>query len=251
MQITFWAIPMKPITIQRLNSINRLFYQTTADEFDATRGRPWPGWAEILPYIQREHNGETFSVLDVGCGNGRFGAYLADELKLEIDYHGIDNNPTLLDHAEKTLRDAPGMAYTLEQRDVVLSPPEIGEFDLVAAFGLLHHIPGNANRQTFVQQLAQRVRPGGILAFACWRFYDYERFRKRLIDWPEDLANEIEAGDYLLDWRRGDVAWRYCHHVDDAEHAQLIRASGLDDIHTYRADGADNQTNQYSLLKNT
>jgi len=243
------AKPMKPITIQRLNTINRLFYQTTATEFDATRGKPWPGWETLVPYIQRDHNGETFSVLDVGCGNGRFGAYMADALKLEIDYHGLDNNEALLKSAETTLRDAPGLAYTLERRDIVLNPPEVGEFDLVAAFGLIHHIPGYANRQTFVRQLAARVRPGGVLAFACWRFYDYDRFRKRLVDWPEDLAPVVEKNDYLLDWRRGDVAWRYCHYVDDAEHDTLVSASGLQEIHRYRADGANNRTNQYSLLR--
>jgi len=243
------AKPMKPITLQRLNSINRLFYQTTAAEFDATRGRPWPGWEVLVPYIKREPNGAAFSVLDVGCGNGRFGAYLADALELEIDYHGLDNNDDLLDYAAVTLRDAPGMAYTLERRDVVLNPPEIGAFDLVVAFGLMHHIPGYANRQAFMQQLAARVKPGGVLAFACWRFYEYERFTKRLIDWPEDLASEVETGDYLLDWRRGEVAWRYCHYVDDAEHAALIDASGMHELHSYRADGADNRTNQYSLLR--
>ena len=240
---------MDELTIQRLNAINRQFYQTTAQTFDQTRGAAWPGWERLLPDLKRPHNGATFAVLDVGCGNGRFGVFLGDHLKLEIDYHGVDNNPALLDRAFEALRDAPGLAATVERRDVVLSPPERGSYDLVAAFGLMHHIPGAANRQAFLRRLSALLKPGGMLAFACWRFYEYDRFRERLIDWPDDLAPKVEQHDYLLDWRRGAVAWRYCHYVDDAEHQALIDATGLDEIRTFRADGSDNRMNRYSLLR--
>ena len=38
-------------TINHLNSINRAFYATVADEFDQTRGSAWPGWQRLLPYL--------------------------------------------------------------------------------------------------------------------------------------------------------------------------------------------------------
>ena len=64
-----------------------------------------------------------------------------------------------------------------------------------------------------------------MLAFACWRFYEYARFRARIVPWPEDLAGRVEPGDHLLDWRRGERALRYCHHVDEAEQAELVAAA--------------------------
>jgi tRNA (uracil-5-)-methyltransferase TRM9 len=112
---------------------------------------------------------------------------------------------------------------------------------------VMHHIPGYAERQIFMQKLAQRVKSGGLLAFACWRFYEYERFRRRIVPWPDDIT--VEAGDYLLDWRRGETALRYCHYTDDAEHAALITASGMREILTYRADGQTGDANRYSLLE--
>jgi SAM-dependent methyltransferase len=148
----------------------------------------------------------------------------------------------LLERARNAL---PGA--TFEQRDIVEDPPMTGAYDLVALFGVMHHIPGAHQRQTFIQQLAERVKPGGLLAFACWRFYEFERFRQRIIPWPEDYV--VEAHDYLLDWRRGETALRYCHYVDDAEHAALIHASGLREVVTYRADGSGETMNQYSILK--
>lgn len=86
-----------------------------------------------------------------------------------------------------------------------------------------------------------------MLCFAAWRFYEYERFRERLVDWDEGIA--VEKHDYLLDWRRGERALRYCHYVDDSEHAELIAATGLTEIATYRADGSNNTMNNYSVLR--
>lgn len=238
---------MDDATIQRLNEINRRFYEITADEFDQTRSTPWQGWARLLPHLAGGQGRARllYSVLDVGCGNGRFGLFLAEHLNSPIHYHGIDSSSALLSYAKESLAAAPRLTFILEQRDLIESPPETDTYDLVAAFGLLHHIPGYIQRQTFIRILSQRVKPGGLLAFAAWRFYEHERFRERIVPWGDDLAAAVERHDYLLDWRRGETAVRYCHYMDDEEQAALVAASGLELAETYRADGF----NQYSILK--
>lgn len=233
---------MDETTIHQLNAINREFYKTTATEFDQTRARAWRGWVALREYLTT-----PLSVLDVGCGNGRFGLFLADTFSETITYQGIDNNAALLESAKASFADKPQLVATLTEQDIITQAPHDGTFDLVVLFGVIHHIPSAQNRLDFMQQLAQRVAPNGLLCFASWRFYEYERFRARLVDWPDDI--EVEAGDYLLDWRRGERALRYCHYVDDAEHKALIEATGLSEVTTYRADGSDNRMNAYSILK--
>ena len=233
---------MEKVTIDALNAINKQFYETTAQEFDQTRGRAWNGWLKLRPYLNA-----PISVLDVGCGNGRFALYLAEELSKHVTYHGIDNNAALLKYAAESFESIPNLTATFDERDIVQSPPDAGQYDLVVLFGVIHHIPGWDNRQQFVATLAERVKEGGLLCFAAWRFYEYERFTKRLVEWDADMA--VEPNDYLLDWRRGERALRYCHYVDDTEHNALVDATNMQELTRYRADGSDDRMNMYSVLK--
>mgnify|MGYP000004235310 CR=1 FL=1 len=88
---------MDDATIAQLNALNRDFYRVAGEDFDRTRGKPWPGWARLLPYLRLDTvpdshegfqsntpTGATLSVLDVGCGNGRFGAFLIEALTLSL-----------------------------------------------------------------------------------------------------------------------------------------------------------------------
>lgn len=239
---------MNTETITRLNAINRAFYAAVADDFDQTRGTAWPGWQRLLPYLTT-----PLSVLDVGCGNARFALFLHENLpfseNLPLTYTGIDSSPVLLAHAREALTGKPHLQATFEQRDIIENPADTGEYDLVVLLGVLHHIPGYEQRQTFMRQLGRRVKSGGLLVFTAWRFYEYERFRERITPWPDDI--QVEPNDYLLDWRRGTVSLRYCHYTNDSEHDALVAASGLTEIATYRADGQGGTANLYSLLRSS
>lgn len=235
---------MNDATIKRLNAINREFYATTAASFGESRSQPWPGWETLLPYLAPPSR-----VLDIGCGNGRFGSFLVDRFSPElVVYTGIDNNAALLADAREAL---PKPRTQIIQHDIIEQPLDAvlqdTVYDLVALFGVLHHIPGEQQRREMLRQLAAYVAQGGLLVFAAWRFHDFARFRERIVAWPDDI--DVERNDFLLDWRRGERALRYCHHVDDAEHAALIAATGLTEVATYRADGRTNTMNRYSILR--
>jgi tRNA (uracil-5-)-methyltransferase TRM9 len=240
---------MQAEIIERLNEINRQFYATTATDFDATRGQAWVGWSallELMGTIER-----PLRVLDVGCGNGRFGLFLAEQDVPVSFYHGIDNSPDLLAYAEKSLQGR--IPHQLDEQDVILNPMNAGQYDLVVAFGLLHHVPSKTHRLDFVGRLAGHVADEGTLCFACWRFYEFERFQSRVVAWGDDLKPHVEANDYLLDWRRGETALRYCHYIDDDEQSELESQAeairGLNFLTRFRADGFTGTVNAYSILK--
>ena len=224
-------------TQRRLNQINRDFYRLTAAEFDATRQRPWGGWERMLDAVDLP----LASVLDIGCGNGRLARFLAGRQAEGFAYIGVDNSPELLAYAR--CQD-PRVKLELIEQDVILGALPARSAQLVALFGLLHHVPGAERRRQLLREAAGCVLPGGALVLAAWRFHEQERFRRRIVPWPQDIA--VEKHDYLLDWRRGERALRYCHYIDDEEHAQLVGAAGLPVIADYRADGG---LNRYTVMR--
>lgn len=239
---------MKPTTVTLLNQLNQRFYQITATDFDATRQRPWDGWYRCLPYIKNIAH-KPLRVLDVGCGNGRFATFLADEGVSDFHYTGIDFDEALLDHAQQRLSEA-GIAFRLETRDILQQPfgDDGSHFDLVVMFGVMHHIPAYENRRLMLGQLVNQLADGGLLMVTAWAFMDHEKLSQRVISWnseavPEAYRNlDIEPHDYLLDWKRGQHALRYCHHVDVTEQARLLADFSVHEI--FAADAC----NRYWIL---
>lgn len=229
-------------TRTRLNQINQAFYAKVAKEFDATRKQAWPGWLQALSKI----DSPIQSVIDIGCGNGRFALFLSERQPSSFDYTGIDSSQDLLWLARASLSRFERITIRLIELDLVEDELPDMQAQLVVLFGILHHVPGFRQRRELLLRCAELLRPGGHLIFAAWRFYEEERFRARILPWDSDFP--VEKNDYLLDWRRGERALRYCHYVDDAEHDNLVAATGLSAKADFRADGASGMLNRYTVL---
>ena len=109
---------MDDATRQRLSDINRAFYSTVAAEFDRSRAQPWAGWQPLLPHLAALP--PMPRVLDIGCGNGRFGHFLTQHLGA-MRYTGVDYSPEMLQITRKRLPDAQLLA-----RDLVSEAPPAG-----------------------------------------------------------------------------------------------------------------------------
>lgn len=249
-------------TIRALNAINRSFYREAAAAFSATRRDPWPGWERLPPLIEAHLSERDLQVLDVGCGNGRFAAFLAAALPercASLRYCGIDASGPLLEAVRA--RDLPFAEVETRPADVVETPIEdlLGarRFSLIAVFGVLHHVASERRRRRLLQSLAARLEAGGLLALAFWRFEASERFRRKQRPWEEfntaarepiDVA-ELEAGDRLLPWGENGRAVRYCHFADEEETGRLVQATSLCVAATYTADGREGNLNRYFILQ--
>lgn len=243
---------MERQTIRRLDAINREFYERHAESFDATRRRPWGGWRRVVDHLGAL---ERPSILDVGCGNARFGLFAERRLGRPIDYLGIDRSQPLLERAR---RRAPS-AWRWLEADLVRDglPAALGgeRFDLVACFAVMHHLPGEVLRCELLAAMSRRVGTAGLLAVSFWQLGDHARFTRRAVD-PESLglAEELEPGDYLLRWGESAggaavASLRYCHHADPAEVERLLTAPELEPVDAFVADGASGDLNDYRLLR--
>ena len=258
---------MNAKTRERLNAVNREFYAAQADAFDASRNHAWPGWKRAVRDIFGKEASRPLRVLDVGCGNGRFASFLQDAAKNApgdahpLDFTGVDQSSALL--AIATGGHPGGGPDKLKwiEGDILEGQPGAalpsGPFDLVVAFGLLHHVPGLQQRKELLAALGDRVDSGGRLVFTVWQFGRTKRFDKHVIPWDRFnaqskqpiLTGELEDGDYLLSFGEASNPPRYCHHTGDSEFNQLIAATGLQLDDEFEADGRTADLNRYAVLK--
>ncbi len=229
----------------RLREINRTFYATVAPAFAGSRSSPAPGFRRLLPWLP---NG-PIRLLDVGCGEGRLGRFLHEELDL-TGYVGVDQETALLERARAGLDDA--LAPTFLRRD--LSQPGalagVRRAPLIACLATLQHIPGHAARLRLLRELASRLEPGGRLWLSSWQYLDSSRQRRKLLDWSVVGLTErdVEPGDHLLRWERDGQAIRYVASLDEARLASLAAVAGLAVRHRFRSDGREGNLNLYLVL---
>lgn len=224
---------------QQLIEINRDFYQRSWRQFMARRERPWPGWARLIEELDSEALTEDARVLDLGCGHGRFAGFLARHGR-RVRYLGVDTSLPLLAKGAATFRESQRARLC---GDLLSALADGVRFDLVVAFGLLHHIPGFDAREQLVTELAGRTGDGGTLVVTLWSPDRKRRQRAAAVVGGE-------SGDVLLPWGEGEAS-RYCHFFEDDEVTALANAAAAavnGTITGFRADGRKGE-NHYLIVR--
>jgi len=232
-----------------LLALNREFYADFAEHFAASRSVSDPALTSILPYLPSRAR-----ILDVGCGNGRLAALL-DQERPGSQYVGVDATPELIQEARSQVDQLAHTDATFRLVDVTRQNWTAGlpyvPYDCAVVLAVLHHIPGFRLRVQVVSEVASVLRPGGQMVLSTWRFLAHLRMRRKIVGWTEvDIdEGELDAGDYLLDWRRGGHGLRYCHMIDEEEVEDLAAASGLVLRETFRAGGREGDLSLFSILE--
>ena len=238
---------MKSHTVTRLLALNKQFYQTFGHEFSSTRLRLQPGVLRVLDSLARNE-----TILDLGCGNGE----MVRELMRRGHrgrYTGVDFSLPLLEVARHGWEDAPATFILADltsadwDKKIIASLTQ--PFDLVTAFATLHHIPGQEMRSSILNKVHELLRPGGKFIHSEWQFMNSERLKDRIQPWKEAgiSAEEVEDGDYLLDWRSGGRGLRYVHHFQEAELEALAAACRFRVRQTFNSDGSNGQLGLYQV----
>lgn len=126
-------------------------------------------------------------------------------------------------------------------------------FEQVFCFAALHHIPGMEERLRVVQQAASLMADQAGMTVSVWNFLASPRLKKRILPWSViNIADEdVDPGDYLLDWRRGGSGIRYVHHFTEEELGKLAEAAGLQVVGTFYSDGENGRLGMYQRWINT
>jgi SAM-dependent methyltransferase len=119
--------------------------------------------------VQRMLPGGVTDVLEVGCGQGAFGARLAQRYR----YLGVEPDPTSFAVAQRRVQAVGGRG---EVRNIMSGDLGDAQFDLVCAFEVLEHIEDDKAALT---EWATLVRPGG------WLMISVPAHQRRFSPWDE------------------------------------------------------------------
>lgn len=189
---TWWDSkgPMRPLHV-----VNNLRLDYVVEKIASHVGR------------EKEHALAGLRILDVGCGGGLLAEPLA---RLGAHVVGVDASPGNV-AAARLHAASQGVAvdYRLGELDAVLSPDE--QFDVVLALEVVEHV---SDVPAFVDTLARRVAPGGLL------------FASTIDRTWKSFVFAIVGAEYVLRvLPRGTHQWR--RFVRPTELAAITSRSGL------------------------
>lgn len=190
-------------------------YSAIAHEFDATRDRPWPEFADFLKEIKKRFiYKKRLAALDVGCGNGRLSHFLTlRQAQGDIEYVGVDNNRTMLRIAKKKNPSA-----TFRFAEITKLPFPAHSFDTVWCIAVLHHLTTEKLRLKALKEMKRVLKPGGLLFLMVWNLWQ-PRYKKYI---------DKKTQNAEIPWKKKIL--RYYYAFKQNELHDLLKSAGFKKI---------------------
>ncbi|MFA6376944.1 MAG: class I SAM-dependent methyltransferase, partial [Candidatus Paceibacterota bacterium] len=176
--------------------------------FAQTRNYIWPEMAALAEGKFKAGD----SILDIGCGNGRFCSFFRER---GGKYFGIDNSRNLIAIARESFPDA-----EFAVADALALPFKDNKFDLAVSIAVLHHIPSKEFRKTFFKEAGRVLKPGGIMIATVWDLRPQTMIRtkrwKRLKSFAKTQfkiatgLEKLDFGDFFITWQN---KYKRFHHA--------------------------------------
>ena len=174
-------------------------YEEIAAHFAKTRAYPWP---EVETFLESAPDGRLG--LDLGCGNGRHVAPLAERVDRVL---AVDASHALLDEArDRVTEDGVADRTALLSGDAASLPLRADTVDLAVFVATLHHLPDRSLRVASLDDLARALTPGGRALVSAWST-------------AHDRFDGDSGFDTTIEWTLpdGEVVDRFYHVYDPSE----------------------------------
>lgn len=182
-------------------------YDRIGGHFAKTRAHAWPAVERFV-----ERSDDVALGLDLGCGNARHAAVLADRADRVI---GLDASRSVVEAARER-REREGFSVDLCRGDVTRLPIASDTVGLAVYIATIHHLPTREGRIASLDELARVLAPGGRALVSAWST-------------THDRFEADEAFDTTVDWTLpgGETVPRYYHIYDPSAFADDLCESTL------------------------
>lgn len=159
---------------------SRPFYGEFAWAYDHLIPRPVAAeCAGIAATLARRGLAPDATVLDAGCGSGRYALELA---RLGYRVTGLDRSPELLDEARRAAEASPATAHFV-RGDLLALPPR-ASYDAILARGVLNDLVEDSERDAVFPTFAGALGVGGALLLDVrdWEATAADRSRRPVVE---------------------------------------------------------------------
>ncbi|OGZ26637.1 MAG: hypothetical protein A2365_01235 [Candidatus Nealsonbacteria bacterium RIFOXYB1_FULL_40_15] len=193
-------------------------YNLISREFSETRNRLW----DEIGFLFYNYLKENESVLDSGCGNGRYYELFREK---NINYVGIDNSEELIKIAKEKHPEA-----DFRIGDSLSLPFEDSSFDKVYSIAVLHRIPSYSFRARFLKEAKRVLKKDGYLILTVWKIPNIYKRKSQLLLLKHTLLkllgiSKLDFKDVLEPW--GNKTFKYYHWFSKRELKSLLKKSGF------------------------
>ncbi len=185
-------------------------------------------WPELEYIIADMKQRGCISVLDVGCGNGRFIEQITNyELRI-TNYLGIDSSEGMIREARKLHPDHHfEVIWMQELWNSSQFPVLSSQFNCLLFLASFHHLTTRQERIQVLQESKKLLTPNGCIYMTNWNLRDQERYE----------ASHRWDGEY--DIKIGEFS-RYYHGFTQGELAGLFDEAGYQVVENRIFDGGRN-----------
>ena len=185
-------------------------YDAFATTFSNSRKNlKWPELEYIIDNIQKNR---YTSILDVGCGNGRFFTEINNSKLIIQNYLGIDSSRGMIDEA-RTLH--PDNRFEVcSMSDMLYLEPWVLSFDAILFLASFHHLASTEERIQVLRDTKKLLTKKGRIYMTNWNLRDQERY------------DESHRGDGDYDIKIGQYS-RYYHAFSIHELEELFIQAGF------------------------
>lgn len=186
------------------NTYVKCVYNIIADDFNRTRYSYWDYVYKFILSLKPDD-----SILDLGCGNGK---YLS--VRQDLDLYALDNCENLI----QIVKNKYPLVKTFLS-DVSTTPFDSNKFDSIISIAVIHHLATQERRIDMIREIIRVLKPGGHALITAWAT---EQSNTNTLKKATKIS---DSNDWFIPWedkKKKIISQRFYHLFEKDEFEQLL-----------------------------